>query len=69
MPKPMRRRLVVAALVRAGCVKLRDTGGHTVYGCPCGQHIAPVPRHNETTAGVIGSLIREMACLPKGWLQ
>jgi hypothetical protein len=26
-------------------------------------------RHNEITAGVIGNIIRDLACLPKGWLE
>jgi hypothetical protein len=26
-------------------------------------------RHGEITAGVIGNIIRDLACLPKGWLQ
>ena len=27
------------------------------------------PRHREITAGVIGSVQKQMACLPEGWLQ
>lgn len=69
MPKPMKRREVVRALTSAGCTELRDTGKHTVYGCPCGKHSAPVPRHTEVTAGVVKSIQGQMACLPEGWLQ
>jgi predicted RNA binding protein YcfA (HicA-like mRNA interferase family) len=69
MPKPMKRTHVVKALRSIGATKLRDKGDHTIYGCTCGQHIAPVPRHNEITAGVVGSIIKQMACAPKGWLQ
>lgn len=69
MPKPMKRREVIARLTAIGATELRDKGDHTVYGCTCGQHIAPVPRHKEITAGVVGSIQKQMACAPKGWLQ
>jgi len=67
----MSLRAVVKALTNAGCTLLRDSGRHTVWGCPstCGQHSAPVPRHTEVSAGVVKSIQQQMACLPKGWLQ
>lgn len=65
----MRLRVVVVALHSAGCVVAREGGRHTVWRCPCGQHQTAVPRHNEITAGVIGSIVGQLACLPKGWLQ
>lgn len=69
MTKPMRRREVIAALKRQGCTPIRDSGRHTVWQCPCGRHTAPVPRHNEVTAGVVRSIGQQMTCLPEGWLQ
>ena len=69
MTKPMKRREVEAALRKAGCIMISDSGGHTKYGCPCGRHTTAVPRHKEITAGVTGSIGKQMACLPKGWLQ
>jgi len=48
---------------------LRDSGGHTIYVCSDGEHRAAVPRHTTISAGVVGSIERAMACLPKGWLQ
>lgn len=49
---------------------LRSDGRHAVYGCPCGRHVAPVPTtHLEVTAGTIRSIIKQLACLEKGWLQ
>jgi hypothetical protein len=57
--KPMRRRAVAKALSKAGCVKLRDTGGHTTS----------LPRHITVSGGVVKSIGDQMACLPKGWLQ
>ncbi len=65
----MGRRKVVQALLQHGCVVLRDTGGHTVCICPDQEHRAPAPRHTTISAGVVGSIERAMACLPKGWLQ
>lgn len=67
--RPMSRRTVLAALARHGCEVLRDTGGHTVFICPCGQHRAPVPRHGTITAGVVSSIGKQMVCLGEGWLQ
>lgn len=69
MPKPMSRRNLERALRHNGCTITREGGRHTVYRCPCGEHQAPVPRHNEISAGVVGAIIRQMPCLPKGWLQ
>lgn len=65
----MKRRNVQRALLAHGCRVLRDTGDHTVWGCLCGQHIAPLPRHIEISPGVVGSIVKRMACLPEGWLQ
>jgi len=69
MTKPMKLRDVEAALRAAGCKVLRDNGRHTVWGCPCGKHTAPVPRHTMVTAGVVRSIIKQMPCLGEGWLQ
>jgi predicted RNA binding protein YcfA (HicA-like mRNA interferase family) len=67
--KPMKTRKVLAALAAAGCVEIRRSGRHTVYGCPCGKHTAPVPAsHTEVTAGVLASIVKQLPCLPKGWL-
>jgi len=67
--RPLSRRKVLAALARHGCVVLRDTGGHTVFVCPCGQRRAPVPRHGTVTAGVVSALGRQMEGLDEGWLS
>lgn len=69
MTKPMKRRMVEAALRREGCHVVSESGIHTKWGCPCGQHTAPLPRHTEITAGVVRSIGQQMGCLPKGWLQ
>lgn len=69
--KPMAKRLVVRALTQRGCSKVSEQGIHEKWGCPtkCGEHTTAVPRHNEITATVIRNIIRDLACLPKGWLQ
>lgn len=66
---PMKWREVQAALLENGCRVLRDKGGHEVWGCPCGNHITPLPHHTNVSAGVVRSIGKQMACLPKGWLQ
>lgn len=65
----MRLRDLVRALTGQGCRVLRDTGRHTAWGCPCGQHMAAVPRHGVVSPGVVRNVIRDLACLPEGWLQ
>jgi hypothetical protein len=69
--KPMTKRQVVAALLRQECRKLSDSGRHEKWGCPlnCRQHVTSLPRHDEITAGVVRNLIRDLKCLPEGWLQ
>lgn len=64
----MSRRLVEKALRSNECRVLRTTGPHDVWGCPCGAHTAPVPRHNEISAGVVKNVQQQMACLGEGWL-
>lgn len=69
MVKEMSTRLVLKALKAQGCEKLSDDGRHTKWGCPCGKHVTAVTRHHDVTPGVIRNIIRDLACLPKGWLQ
>jgi len=65
----MKRRDVLKALRAAGCHVQREGGEHTIWRCPCGQHKTAVPRHSEISAGVVGSIEKQMACLEQGWLQ
>ena len=68
--KPMQTRRVIAALNQAGCRFVRGDGRHSMYRCPCGQHVAAVPAsHRMIKAGVIRSIIRQLPCLKEGWLQ
>lgn len=67
--KGMRRRDVEREFERQGCRPLRDKGGHQVWGCPCGGHQAPLPRHTMISPGVVRSLSKLLVCLPEGWLQ
>lgn len=69
MAKEMKLRNIENALLAQGCKILADRGPHTKWGCPCGQHTVPVPRHNVISAGVVRSIGKRMACLPEGWLQ
>ncbi len=67
--KDMRRRDVEKELERHRCRVLRNKGGHEVWGCPCGKHQAPLPRHTTVSPGVVRSISTKLACLPEGWLQ
>ena len=69
MTKPQKRTQIVRTLRDNGCEPLRNVGGHEIWGCPCGKHAAPLPNHREVTAGVVRSIDKQMACLPKGWLK
>ena len=68
MPTPMKYRDVVRKLLKAGFVLKSNSGGHERWACPCGQHLAIVPRH-EMSAGVVGKTIKSITCLNEGWLQ
>lgn len=57
------------ALLDVGCHVKADSGAHTKWSCPCGQHTANVPRHKEVSPGVVRSTIERLARLPEGWLQ
>jgi hypothetical protein len=49
--------------------RLRDTYQQLVsMPLTCGKHSTAVPRHTETSAGVVRNIIRDLTCLPKGWL-
>jgi predicted RNA binding protein YcfA (HicA-like mRNA interferase family) len=67
--KAMARRLVEKALRKAGCRRVSQDGSHDKWGCPCGSHSTAVPRHTTISPGVIRNIIRDLACLPGGWLQ
>ena len=65
----MKLRDIQRALTRSGCTQVRDDGIHTRWSCPCGKHATAVPRHRDISPGVVRNLIRDLDCLPKGWLQ
>lgn len=67
--KAMSKRQVVRALQAHRCVKVSEQGKHEKWRCPCGQHMTALTRHTQVTAGVVRSLITDLACLPEGWLQ
>ena len=68
--KPMKTQRLLGAMIRSGCMQVRSNGRHTVFRCPCGEHVAPVPTsHRDVAAGVVRSIESQFACLPKGWLQ
>lgn len=68
MVKGMKRREVEQALRQQNCRPLRSKGGHEIWACPCGAHRFALPNHNVTSPGVVRDAIRNLACLPKGWL-
>lgn len=67
--RPMSKRRVIKALRLQQCRKLRDTGRHEVWGCPCDKHITAVPRHRQISKGVLRNIIDDLKCLPEGWLR
>jgi predicted RNA binding protein YcfA (HicA-like mRNA interferase family) len=69
MVKAMKLREVEEALLAQDCKVLSERGPHTKWGCPCGAHTVPVPRHTIVSPGVVRSIGKRLACLPEGWLQ
>lgn len=69
MVKAMKLRDVEKALREQGCSVISDRGPHTKWGCPCGVHTVPVPRHTVVSPGVVRSIGKRLVCLPEGWLQ
>jgi len=64
----MKLSAVEKALRKQKCVQHGGTK-HTKWLCPCGEHIARIPRHKEISPGVIDNTIKGMKCLEEGWLQ
>lgn len=69
MVKGMKFRDIERALLANGCTWRDGKGSHVVWYCPCGQHLVPVQRHREVSPGVVGDVIKKLACLAEGWLQ
>jgi hypothetical protein len=65
----MRYRDIQAALLDSGCRWTQGKGDHEKWYCPCGEHMAVVATARVVSPGVVGDLIKKLACLPKGWLQ
>ena len=50
-------RKMIAELGSAGWSVIRTGGRHTVYGCGCGKHTAPLPQSHKTISpGVVRSI-------------
>ena len=69
MATPMKYQDIRKALLTAGCTHRDAKGDHEVWYCPCGKHMAVVVTARVVSAGVVGDIIKKMACLEKGWLQ
>ncbi|MHB1474244.1 MAG: type II toxin-antitoxin system HicA family toxin [Dermatophilaceae bacterium] len=69
MPTPIKYREIRMALLAAGCIYRDAKGDHEVWYCPCGKNVAVVNSARVVSAGVVGDLIKKMACLKEGWLQ
>jgi predicted RNA binding protein YcfA (HicA-like mRNA interferase family) len=65
----MRYSDVERALLANGCKWRQGKGDHSVWYCPCGQHIAVVTQARTVSPGVVADTIKKLACLPEGWLQ
>ena len=68
MPKPMKYREIRKALITAGCTYRNAKGDHE-SGNPCGNHMAVVNSASIVSPGVVGDIIKKLACLNEGWLQ
>jgi hypothetical protein len=52
-----------------GCSMRQGKGDHERWTCPCGKHKTALVQDTENSPGVVSQIIKDMACLPKGWLQ
>jgi len=41
---------------------------YRVWYYPCGEHVAVVTQARIGSPGVVGDVIKKLACLPEGWL-
>lgn len=67
--KAMRYRDIRRSLVAYGCTSRPGKGDHEKWFCPCGHHMGVITRPGDVSAGMVGDIIKKLACLPKGWLQ
>lgn len=51
------------------CTHKSTRGSHEKWLCPCGNRMTLVPNHKIVSPGVVGDVIKKLACLPEGWLQ
>lgn len=56
-------------MAKRDCKRIRRTGDHDIWECPCGHHSTAVPRHSQISPGSIRNIGRDLACLPEGWLR
>ena len=70
MVKPVKYRALTRALREVGCELVRQgRGDHEIWRCPCGRHTAIVVQDSQVSAGVVRSIVKQLDCLPKGWLE
>lgn len=69
MAKAMKYRDLATRLRAAGCTSKPGKGDHEKWYCPCGQHMAVITRPGTVSPGVVAQAMRNLKCLPEGWLQ
>ncbi|MBU0501126.1 MAG: type II toxin-antitoxin system HicA family toxin [Gammaproteobacteria bacterium] len=57
----MKRRDLIAALEKMGCILLRHGGRHDWYHNPTTRMSQPVPRHNEIKDYLAKHIIKELS--------
>jgi hypothetical protein len=56
-------------MTRHGVRLVRQGAEHEVWHCRCGEHRTLLPRHRQVSPGVVQQIIKQLGCLPEGWLQ
>jgi predicted RNA binding protein YcfA (HicA-like mRNA interferase family) len=56
----MKRRALLKALERMGCVLVRHGGRHDWYTNPATKQSQPVPRHNEINENLAKFILRKL---------
>jgi hypothetical protein len=66
---PHSKQHLVRVLNAQLCMQIEERDHHQKWRCPCQNHFAILPKERKLTAGVVRSIVRDLSCLPDGWLS
>lgn len=70
MVKATRYRDITKAMRSHGCSSKPGKGDHEKWYCSCGQgHMTVITRTTVVSPGLVRQAIRNLPCLPEGWIS